>query len=137
MSVPDTQICFECPSTLTINGKEVKILGSQVYARKDVVEEEVGGIAIPDQAGLTKPVEGSDKGDLQAKWSPRDNINTATVLAVGPKANATRTFTDIIRVGCRIMVADGGKDGVFRSPYYEHDFFLDISVIEGVIHDDA
>lgn len=137
MSIPKTTPCFACPDTVTIDGKQVILKGTRLYVRKDIIAGEVGGIVIPDNAGISKKVKGSDKGDLQASWSPRDNISTAIVLAVGPKVNNTRTFAEMVRIGCRIMVADGGQDGIFRSPYYEHDFFLDISVIEGVIHDDA
>jgi len=136
MSVPETQLTPGGDQRkVIVGGNVINVQGSMLYARKDIVVEEIDGIIIPDQAGMTRPVEGSDQGDLQAHWSPRESTDSAVVLAIGPKVDGTRVNDEEVHIGSRVMIQSGEQAGVFRSPYYEWDFFLDISVIVGIISD--
>ena len=132
MSQPD---CFRI---FTAEGAwvPVAIKGARLYVRKDKGADDIGGIFIPDIAYKDVEVVGSDLGDLSTVSQPKEDANTAIVMAVGPKVNTNRINCPI-RVGSRIVVEGGGQGGILRSPYSYADYFLDETVPICLLEEDA
>jgi hypothetical protein len=113
------------------NGERIGVTvnAMHLYVRKDEVAEQIGGIIIPDNAGITREVEGSDLGDIQAKWSPRENADTCVIMGIGNKVKYSR-IRGPFRVGQILLIPRGDHDGIWLSPYCSCDRIIDIEKLD-------
>lgn len=133
--------------------QRVKLRGHRLYVRKDERAEKQGGIFLPEQAGHSISVSGSDDTDeIYFTTNPRDNVDTATVLCIGDEVGkkrnpkrfpeddgrkvARRDGSEIIRLGDRIVCEREHPWGISRSNFYDYDYFVDTDAVAIVIQED-